>query len=60
MNKSVYFPERFSKELEKLKQSGISANHFILQAIAEKFKRDFNIEIDNTDRRRSGKLYQIK
>jgi hypothetical protein len=60
METSLYFPPNLSKELEKLKQSGISKNYFIRQAVAEKFKRDFNIELDATDRRRKGKLYRAK
>jgi hypothetical protein len=58
MHFSMYIPPKIYEELKKLQQ--ISKNHFILQAVAEKFKRDFNIELDTTDRRRKGKLYRSK
>jgi hypothetical protein len=38
------FPPSFFKEIKK--------------AVAEKFKRDFNIKLSTTDRRRKGKLYR--
>jgi hypothetical protein len=57
---SLSIPLSFSKELQKLKDIGIKKNHWILQAVAEKFKRDFNIDLDATDRRRKGKLYRSK
>jgi hypothetical protein len=47
------FPPSFFKEIKKLKESGFSVNKFIVQAVAEKFKRDFNIDIDTTDRRQN-------
>lgn len=56
----INFPPSFFEKLEKLKQSGFSMNRFVIQAVAEKFKRDFNIDVDITDRRHKEKLYRAK
>jgi hypothetical protein len=60
MKTSVYIPPRIANELKKLKQIGVSTNNWILQAIVDKMRKDFKIDIDLTDRRRKGKLYRAE
>jgi hypothetical protein len=38
----------------------VSTNFLILQAVIEKLKKDFDIAIDLSDRRKKGKMYKVK
>jgi hypothetical protein len=53
-------PPRTFKELKNVKKANVSINFLILQAVIEKLKKDFDIAIDLSDRRKKGKMYKVK